>query len=181
MTLQRSDRQRLRLKVPMVATARRGDAYAIAELLDAQAPATLPVPADEIRRRIRSYRVIRQDGRVVACAARMPLGSDRFEMRSVAVDPDAGGQGLGTKLVAALQREASFRGRRLVCVTLQPGFFERLGFEAVPLDEIPPKAARADHPVDRPRVAMEWRQHRHAPDWWSSLWPVARSIQVAIR
>jgi amino-acid N-acetyltransferase len=165
----------------VVETARVGDADAIAGLLEAQAPATLPVPAHQILRRIRRYRVIRQDGRLVACAALMPLGSDRYEMRSVAVDPDTGGQGLGTRLVSALQREASFRGRRLVCVTLQPGFFERLGFEAVPLDEIPPKAARADHPVDQPRVAMEWRQHRHASDWWSSLWPVARSLQVAIR
>jgi N-acetylglutamate synthase-like GNAT family acetyltransferase len=139
-----------------VSRAATGDAPAIVDLLERLAPDTLPVPEPEVRRRIHRFRVIREGDRVVAVAALAPLDRHRLELRSVAVDPDSGGRGLGTLLVARLQREAQRRGRRLQCVTLNPGFFERMGFVRIPLDRIPPKPARNQHPTSRPRVAMEW-------------------------
>lgn len=142
--------------VPRVSPAATADAPAIAALLERLAPDTLPVPEGDIRRRIHRFRVIREKGRVVAVAALAPLDAHRLELRSVAVDPDSGGRGLGTLLVASMQREARRRGCRLQCVTLNPGFFERMGFVRIPLDRVPPKPARDRHPTSRPRVAMEW-------------------------
>lgn len=142
--------------LPMVLPATEEDADQIARLLERLAPETLPVPAPVIRRNIARFRVIREGGRVVAAAALKPLGRTRVELRSVAVDPDCGGRGLGTLLVTTLQREARWDGCRLQCVTLNPGFFERLGFDRIPLEEVPPKPARAEHPTPRPRIAMQW-------------------------
>lgn len=144
------------ISVPRVVSARREDAAAIAVLLERLAPETLPVPAAEIAASIDRYRVIRLGDRLAAVAALMPLGAGRLELRSLAVDPDCGGRGLGTAMVATLQLEALLAGCRLRCVTLNPEFFERLGFECIPMEWVPPKPAREEHPVERPRFALEW-------------------------
>jgi N-acetylglutamate synthase-like GNAT family acetyltransferase len=59
-------------------------------------------------------------------------------------------------MVTALQREAARRSKRLVCVTISPEFFERMGFEKAPLSVVPPKPEREACPIEGTRVAMAW-------------------------
>lgn len=142
---------------PRVERALRRDAPTIAALLRDSAPETIPVPVESVAREIGRFRVIREGGQAVATAALQPVGDTRFELRAVSVSKSCGGRGLGTRIVRAMQAEARRLGRRLVCMTMSPGFFEKLGFERVPLEAVPPKAARRDIPANRERVAMSWQ------------------------
>ena len=148
--------------LPHVAPASDDDVRDIEALLARRAPETLPVSADRIRDRIDRYRVIRDGGRVAATAALHPVNGGRIELRSVAVGDGFGGQGYGTQIVRALQQETARAGRDLVCATMSPGFFERLGFERAPLAVVPDKPDRLRWPAERPRVAMSWTPDRLA-------------------
>lgn len=151
---------------PAVTTAAESDVDQIVDVVRQRAPETIPVTPAEVRRGMDRFRVIREDGRVIATAMLQPVaGGRRLELRSVAVADGQGGRGLGSRIVRALQQEADRRGRRLVCVTTSPGFFERLGFEREPLDLVPAKPERRRWPVEGRRVAMSWRpttEHRRS-------------------
>lgn len=144
--------------VATVQPAEPGDAGAIAELLERRAPETIPVPAERVREAIDNYLVIRAAGRIQATAALFPVeDDDRLELRSVAVNPDFSGHGLGTRIVGAIQREARLRGTDLVCVTTSPAFFARFGFEPVSSETVPPKPEREDLPTEEDPVTMAWK------------------------
>jgi amino-acid N-acetyltransferase len=144
--------------IPTVQPAEADDADAIAELLERRAPETIPVPADQIRDEIDNYLVIRAAGRIQATAALLPVeDDDRLELRSVAVNPDFSGHGLGTRIVGAIQREARLRGKGLLCVTTSPAFFARFGFEPVSSEIVPPKPERDELPTAKDPVTMAWK------------------------
>ena len=62
-------------------------------------------------------------------------------LRSVAVDPDWRGRGLGQRLTEERLRWAAARGLGTVYLltTTAAGFFPRLGFAPVARDEVPPE------------------------------------------
>ena len=97
-------------------------------------------PLSEIYENIRDYFVIRQDGRMIACAALHVCWSDLAEIKSVAVAEDSQRQGIGEQLVEACLREAKELGIATVfCLTYQPAFFEKCGFSLVEKTELPHK------------------------------------------
>ena len=133
------------------------DVPRIARLLRECAPETIPVDPETLREQWRSFHVVRAPGYgVIAAAAVFPIEDGRCELRSVAVDDAWRGHGLGAKLVRRAMLRALAAGRQLVCVTLEPGFFERLGFFEIPLDFLPDKPERGQAVDGRPRVAMAW-------------------------
>ena len=140
-----------------VGPALRRDAAAIALLLRDAAPDTVPVPQEEIARRIGEYEVVRHPcfGVVGAVAVRKH-DEERCEIRSLVVAPGWGSCGLGQFLVRRTIYRALAMNCWLGCITLRPTFFERLGFVPVPLDSLPPKANRDETIVGRRRVAMAW-------------------------
>jgi len=131
------------------------DARGIAALLRRCAPETVALPEREIRRHVNRYVVVRDEELgVVASAAVHELSPGVSELRSLAVDPRCRGRGLGPGIVGRVARVMERRGYRLVCVTLRPRFFERLGFRRIPLDAIPRKGNRPSTVAGRPRVAL---------------------------
>jgi len=138
----------------VLTAARPGDASGIARLLRRCAPATIPVPESEIRRRHDEFVVVREEQKVIATAALRRVDGRSDELRSLAVDPGYRGQGLGERLVACLSGNADRRGRRLLCVTLYPDFFRRQGFSGGRLSSLPAKSQRGARVNGRPRVAM---------------------------
>ena len=69
------------------------------------------------------------DGRMVGCAALQIYSKRLAEVRSLAVDPEFGLQGVGKRLVEACQQRARERGiRQVLAVTSATGFFEKSGF-----------------------------------------------------
>ena len=97
-------------------------------------------PLSEIYENIRDYFVVRQDERVIACAALHVNWSDLAEIKSVAVAEDSQKEGTGAQLVEACLNEAKNLGIPTVfCLTYKPAFFEKLGFSQVEKMELPHK------------------------------------------
>ena len=103
----------------------------------------LPRAAEEIRAHIGHF-IVQEDGhRVVSCLSLVRYGADLAEIRSVAVDPENRGQGLGARLIAAALNEARRRGiARVFAVTHAPQFFERQGFMAALRESLTEKLER---------------------------------------
>lgn len=75
------------------------------------------------------FLVAETDDQVVGCGAMHVIWEDLGELRTLAVDPAATGQGVGSALVAALLGRARDLGvARVFCLTFETGFFLRNGF-----------------------------------------------------
>ena len=97
-------------------------------------------PLSEIYENIRDYFVVREDERLVACAALHVSWSDLAEIKSVAVAEDKQEQRVGAQLIEACLAEAKEIGISTVfCLTYKPAFFEKFGFSQVDKMELPRK------------------------------------------
>ena len=131
--------------------ARIGDAAAVHRVIAHYAGEGLLLPRTEaeIREHIRRFLVLvekngRED-RVLGCVALEPYGPDLAEIRSLAVAPEARGQGrnVGDRLMKAVMDTARRRKiARLFAVTHRPDFFSRYGFTPGPRQTVPEKVAR---------------------------------------
>ena len=89
---------------------------------------------------LRDFAVFEKDGRVLGCTALAIIWADLAEVRSLAVDEAARGQGIGRKLTEWCVEEARrLQIRRLMSLTYEQAFFEKLGFEVVEKDTLPLK------------------------------------------
>ena len=100
----------------------------------------LPRPLSELYENIRDFFVIRQDDKVIACAALHISWSDLAEVKSLAVAEGSREQGIGARLVEACLNEAKELGIPAVfCLTYRPPFFEKCGFSQIDKMELPRK------------------------------------------
>ena len=94
----------------------------------------------DIYENLQTFTVAELDGKVVACCALEIIWSDLAEIKSLAVDKDYTGKGVGKMLVcAALERAGQLGLPRVFALTLAPGFLEKLGFEIIAMDSLPMK------------------------------------------
>jgi amino-acid N-acetyltransferase len=114
--------------------ARTSDVRSIRELVDVYSPdgrllskATVTLFED-----IQEFLVAERDGQVVGCGALHVMWEDLAEVRTVAVDPDLAGQGIGSLLLSALMERARLVGvKKVFCLTFAVPFFERHGFHEI--------------------------------------------------
>ena len=100
----------------------------------------LPRTPDQIRRVLSSFLVARAAEWVVGCGSLVELTPQLTELRSLAVSPGYRSIGLGKRLVEALVAMARESGYGQLCaLTLNEGFFNRLGFQTVDRWAISPK------------------------------------------
>jgi len=101
----------------------------------------LPKTYDQLARLFREFVVaVDPEERVVGCGALRVYSEELAEIASLAVDEAVHGAGIGRRLVERLIAEARSLGlRRVFALTLQEGFFHRLGFRTVPRDNFPGK------------------------------------------
>ncbi len=139
----------------------------------------LPRSIGELYRSVPEFHVaLDEQGRVIACAALRILWSDLGEVRSLAVHPDAQGLGLGAALVGATLDDARARGlSRVIALTKEVGFFERVGFSVAERDDLPRKvwtdcvACPKRHACDEVAVEIELvkgasdKARANAPSW----------------
>jgi amino-acid N-acetyltransferase len=122
------------------------DAPAIAALnnLYAADGLTLPRTAAFVAARVESYRVARDAaGAVVGCVAVDEYAPSLAELVSLAVAPEAQGQGLGKRLIAEAERVARQRGyAELFAVSLADTLFLGMGFHQSSIANYPEKQAR---------------------------------------
>ncbi len=80
------------------------------------------------------------DGSVVGCCALQVIWADLAEIKSLAVKEGCFGKGIGRGLVeGAVDRAGQLGIPRIFTLTLEPGFFEKLGFEQVDKQSLPMK------------------------------------------
>lgn len=89
---------------------------------------------------LRDYCVFEVDGKVVGCCALTIIWADLAEVRALAVDEDYRGRGIGRLLVEWSVAEARRLGiARLMALTYEQAFFEKLGFRVVAKETLPLK------------------------------------------
>ena len=94
----------------------------------------------ELYEQLRDFYVYEEDGRVIGAAALNICWEDLAEVRSLVVDAEYEGRGVGRQLVEACLEEARQLGiRRVFALTYKPGFFEKLGFAQIEKSELPEK------------------------------------------
>jgi amino-acid N-acetyltransferase len=94
----------------------------------------------DIYENLRSFHVAETDGQITGCCALHIIWKDLAEIKSLAVEQSKMGTGIGRALVGACLEQAKKLGLpKVFALTLEPAFFERLGFERVDRDSLPMK------------------------------------------
>jgi amino-acid N-acetyltransferase len=94
----------------------------------------------DIYENLQTFTVAELDGRVVGCCAIQIIWSDLAEIKSLAVDEEKKGTGVGKMLVTATVEQASQLGLpQIFALTLNPDFFDKLGFKVIEKDSLPMK------------------------------------------
>ena len=94
----------------------------------------------DIYENLQTFTVAEADGSVVGCCALEIIWSDLAEIKSLAVDGANKEKGIGKMLVTAALEQAEQLGvPRGFALTLEPDFFEKLGFKVVEKETLPMK------------------------------------------
>jgi amino-acid N-acetyltransferase len=89
---------------------------------------------------LRDFGVYEENGRVIGCVALTIIWADLAEVRSLAVDREHIGRGIGRRLVEWSIAEGRRLGiRKLMALTYEQGFFQKLGFTVVEKETLPLK------------------------------------------
>ncbi len=100
----------------------------------------LPRSRDEIMAALLDFGVALHQGEVAGCGSLHIYGPTLAEIRSLGVDPDKHGMGIGTRLVQYfLDAAKRLRITRVFVLTRAPDFFQRCGFRVVAIDVLPEK------------------------------------------
>ncbi|HEX5018030.1 MAG TPA: amino-acid N-acetyltransferase [Actinomycetes bacterium] len=101
------------------------DTYAADRILLSKATVTLYEDVQE-------FYVAEVDGAVIGCGALHVLWEDLAEVRTLAVDKEYRGRGIGDLLLRRLLQQARHIGvARVFCLTFEVAFFERHGFTEI--------------------------------------------------
>lgn len=79
---------------------------------------------------------VKADGEIIGCGQIKPHGQDVKEMASIAVKPEHRKQGIARKIIEELLR-ISPRPLYLMCISHNGPMYEKFGFHAIELDEMP--------------------------------------------
>ena len=100
----------------------------------------LPRALSEMYESIRDFFVVREGDEIIACAALHVFWSDLAEVRAVAVVEGKKAQGAGAVLMQACLDEGRELGiDTIFCLTYNPAYFEKFGFNQVDKSELPQK------------------------------------------
>ncbi len=94
----------------------------------------------DIYEKLLTFIVAEEGGQVVGCCALQVLWEDLAEIKSLAVDEAFFGKGIGRALVSGSMDKARGLGlAKVFTLTMEPAFFEKLGFVQVEKDTLPMK------------------------------------------
>jgi amino-acid N-acetyltransferase len=129
----------------VVRAARITDMSQVAPLINGFAARGLMLPKteDQLYRTFREFVLaFDENERVIGCAGLRVYSPQLAELCALAVDERAHGRGVGRMLVESIVENAAELGVRTVfAMTLEEGFFNRLGFSTVRKELFPAKVA----------------------------------------
>ena len=120
------------------------DAQVIHDMLEQYVEQRILIPRTvaQICRTIREFVVVLDGDRIVGCGALKIYSPELAEICALAVRPEYQGHGVGRRVVNALMDDArALRIERVIALTLEDGFFHRLGFTTTDKDTLPEKVA----------------------------------------
>jgi len=98
----------------------------------------LPRSDDEIATNIRSYTLIEIEDKIVGFGALHIYSPNLAEIRSLVVDEEYRGRGVGKEVVQKLLKEAKELGvKEVLVLTYEPQFFKKLGFMEIEKEKVP--------------------------------------------
>ncbi len=105
----------------------------------------LPRSDDEIATNIRSYTIAQENKKIIGFTALHIHTKTLAEIRSLIVDENFRGLGIGKSLVLMAIQEAKELGvQEILSLTYNRDFFEKLGFEEIEKEKIPEHKIWAD-------------------------------------
>ncbi len=94
----------------------------------------------DIYENLQVFQVADLNGTVVGCCALKVIWANLAEIQSLAVDKNYFGRGIGMALVQRCLEEAKRLGiTQVFTLTMEPGFFEKVGFQRVDKKSLPMK------------------------------------------
>ena len=94
----------------------------------------------DIYENLQTFSVAESDGQVLGCCALEIIWADLAEIKSLAVDQTRKEMGIGRMLVnAAIDQARQLEVPKVFALTLEPEFFEKLGFTVAEKDSLPMK------------------------------------------
>jgi amino-acid N-acetyltransferase len=122
--------------------ARLGDVLAIHALIKKAAESTPVIPRSQaaLYDTLRDFYVYDRGEGIEGCCALHIVWADLAEIKSLSVDPECQGGGVGKALVMACLAEARhLEVPKVFALTAVTGFFEKLGFAQIEKHELPHK------------------------------------------
>jgi amino-acid N-acetyltransferase len=143
--------------------------------------------AEQVRQVLPGFVVAEENGRIMGCGSLVELTPQLTEVRSLAVDPDYQGRGLGSRIVGELVEMARAAGYDQVCaLTLREGFFNAQGFETVDRWALAPKIwhecvyCPKFRACDEIAVLMNLTQPAEVPDRRRIPWSLPRRLRPGL-
>ena len=95
---------------------------------------------EDLYQSLRDFQVCQEDSQIVGCCCLHIYWSDLAEIKSLSISPGYQSRGIGRALVeAAVEQARILKLLKLFTLTLEPEFFEKLGFTHIPMDALPHK------------------------------------------
>ncbi|GIP39578.1 acetyltransferase [Paenibacillus sp. J31TS4] len=100
----------------------------------------LPRSKEMLKYSLVDFVVVEDDGRLIGCGSLCQLGQDLVEIRSLGITDGYKGRGIGRMLVEKLEEVARTKQiPKIMALTYEVGFFEKVGYEVVPKEIFPEK------------------------------------------
>jgi N-acetylglutamate synthase and related acetyltransferases len=100
----------------------------------------LPRSRELLTRVIDTFTVAEEDGSVIGIGSLCVLGKELVEIRSLGIDEQYKGRGIGSRIVEMLVQEArEMNMRQVMALTYEVRFFEKNGFRVVDKEIFPEK------------------------------------------
>jgi amino-acid N-acetyltransferase len=126
----------------MIRKAKISDIREIQELINffAQQDLMLPRSLNELYENIRDFWVAEENKKIIGCCALHVSWDNLAEIKSLAIQKNRQGRGLGRKLVSTCLQEAKELGTKQIFVlTYKTDFFKKLGFKRIKNTSLPHK------------------------------------------
>jgi amino-acid N-acetyltransferase len=94
----------------------------------------------DIYDKLHNFEVAELDSKVVGCCVLQVIWADLAEIKSLAIEKSHFGQGTGKSLVqGAIDQARELEVEKVFVLTLEPAFFEKIGFARIEKESLPMK------------------------------------------